>query len=34
MSAGKISGLRAERMANPAAAMPAFTDEERRSLAE
>jgi hypothetical protein len=34
MSAGKISGLRAQRLANPAAAMPAFTDEERRSLAE
>jgi len=34
MAAGKIGGLRAERMANPAAAMPAFTDEERRSLAE
>ena len=34
MAAGKIGGLRAERMANPAAAMPAFTDEERRALAE
>ena len=34
MSAGKISGLRTQRMADPAAAMPAFTDEERRSLAD
>jgi hypothetical protein len=34
MSAGKISGLRSRRMADPAAAMPAFTDEERASLAD
>jgi hypothetical protein len=34
MSAGKISGLRSRRMADPAAAMPAFTEEERRSLAD
>ena len=34
MSAGKISGLRSQRISNPAAAMPAFTDEERRALAE
>ena len=34
VSAGKISGLRSQRMTNPAAAMPAYTDEERRSLAE
>jgi hypothetical protein len=34
MSAGKISDLRSQRIANPAAAMPAFTDEERRALAE
>jgi hypothetical protein len=34
MSASKISGLRSRRMADPAAAMPAFTEEERRSLAD
>jgi hypothetical protein len=34
MSAGKISGLRSRRMADPAAAMPAFTEEERRSLGD
>jgi hypothetical protein len=34
VSGGKISGLRSQRIVNPAAAMPAFTDEERRSLAE
>jgi len=34
VSGDKISGLRAQRIANPAAAMPEFTDEERRSLAE
>lgn len=34
MSAGKIRALRTERLTAPAAAMPAFTDEERRSLAE
>jgi uncharacterized protein YegL len=34
MSAGKIRALRTERLTAPAAAMPAFTDEERRSLAD
>ncbi len=34
VSAGKISGLRTQRMVDPAAAMPAFTEQERRSLAE
>jgi hypothetical protein len=34
MSAGKIRKLRTERLTAPAAAMPAFTDEERRSLTE
>ncbi|MBJ7359642.1 vWA domain-containing protein [Nocardioides sp.] len=34
MSAGKIRQLRTDRLTAPAAAMPAFTDEERRSLAE
>ena len=33
-SAGKVRGLRAARMTSPAAAMPAFTDEERKSLAD
>ena len=34
MSGGKIREYRTDKMANPAAAMPAFTDEERRSLSE
>jgi hypothetical protein len=34
MSAGKIRRLRTDRVSAPAAAMPAFTEEERRSLAE
>ena len=34
VSGGKISGLRSQRMTNPAAAMPAFTEAERRDLAE
>lgn len=34
VSAGKIRRLRTDRMTAPAAAMPAFTEEERRSLAE
>jgi len=34
MSAGKIRQNRTDKLTNPAAAMPAFTDEERRSLAE
>ena len=33
-SASKVSGLRAARMSSPAAAMPAFTEEERASLAD
>lgn len=33
-SAGKVSGLRAARMTSPAAAMPAFTEEERAALAD
>jgi hypothetical protein len=34
MSAGKIRKLRTDRLTAPAAAMPAFTEEERRSLSE
>ena len=33
-SAAKVSGLRAARMTSPAAAMPAFTEEERAALAD
>ena len=34
MSGGKIREYRTDKMANPAAAMPGFTEEERRSLSE
>jgi hypothetical protein len=34
MSAGKVSGLRRNRMADPAAPLPAFSEQERRDLAE
>lgn len=34
MSAGKVSGLRRHRMADPAAPLPAFSEQERRDLAE
>jgi hypothetical protein len=33
-SAGKVKNLRAARMTAPAAAMPAFTEEERQALAD
>ena len=33
MSAGKVSGLRRDRAADPAAPLPAFSEQERRDLA-